>query len=217
MQSNLALEWVSPSALTPNTWNTNKITDPADEERLRKSLKRLGTFKPILVRTLADGSLQILGGEHRWKVAESMGMQTVPILNLGEVEDRRAKEIGLADNARYGDDDPSGLKSLLSELGAAVFDFIPFDEAEIASLKAVDDHSGMLEDLDATPPKSIEDLVPKAPKDQIMRFKVPIEDSTWVQALIEQEMKRGGYRDEDALTNAGHALVALLNRARKAE
>jgi hypothetical protein len=41
---------------------------------------------------------------------------------------------------------------------------------------------------------------------------VPVEDVQWASQLIEGEMKRQGFKDEDSLTNAGHALISLLKR-----
>jgi hypothetical protein len=212
----LQMSNVPVDALEPNPWNTNRITDPANEERLRESLRRFGVFKPIIARELPSGQLQILGGEHRWRAARQMGMTEVPVVNLGNIDDRRAKEIGLVDNGRYGDDDIGELSKLLGELGKDVLTFMPYTDADIqAMLDSAPDFD--LDDLDsiADGPKSPLDELPKTPTSQMMRFKVPIQDSVWLTAMIEAEMKSGGFKDEDALSNAGHALVSLLNRLRK--
>ena len=68
---------------------------------------------------MPDGSLEILGGEHRWKAAQQLGMAEVPVWNVGVITDEHAKKIGLVDNARYGEDDLLGLAGLLKELGNA--------------------------------------------------------------------------------------------------
>ncbi|MEZ6841329.1 ParB/RepB/Spo0J family partition protein [Acinetobacter baumannii] len=62
-------------------------------------------FKPIVVRQLDNGTLQIIGGEHRALVAKQMKVDKVPAFNLGKISDVEAKEIGLLDNGRYGSDD----------------------------------------------------------------------------------------------------------------
>ena len=40
-----------------------------------------------------------------------------------------------------------------------------------------------------------------------MRFKVPVEDCSFVEKAIEAIMKTQGYTGDDSMTNAGHALV----------
>ena len=99
---------VETSRLRPNPWNTNAVS-PENEEKLRRSIERFGVFKPIICRELPGGTLEILGGEHRWQTAREMGLDTVPVVNLGAVSDERAKEIGLVDNGRYGEDDTLAL------------------------------------------------------------------------------------------------------------
>lgn len=201
---------VAPGALSPNPWNTNHITDPADEERLRHSLQELGTFKPILARELEDGSLQIIGGEHRWRAAQQLGHETVPVLNLGHVDDVRAKKMGLVDNARYGHDDPAGLADLLRELGAEMDLIMPLSDVDLAAISSSANEA--LDDLDSigrTELPSLEDVKPP-PTVQVLRFKVPVEDVGWVSTLIEKAKKQGGYTQEDSLSNAGNALVHML-------
>jgi ParB family chromosome partitioning protein len=65
--------------LHPNPWNTNVVT-PENEKRIEESIKRLGLFKPVTVRELTDGRLEILGGQHRWEAARRLGYKEVPDL-----------------------------------------------------------------------------------------------------------------------------------------
>lgn len=199
-------------ALLPNPWNTNRITDPANEEKLRNSLKDLGTFKPILVREVLGGFLEILGGEHRWKAAKQLGMKDVPIWNLGPIDDTKAKKIGLVDNARYGQDDLLGLAGLLKELGNDVMAIMPFSEIDLAQI--ADASSLAFDDLDNIDNSALPELkdLKAAPTSQMLRFKVPVEDVEWASKLIEREMKTQGFTQEDSLSNAGHALISLLRR-----
>lgn len=200
--------------LSPNPWNTNTITDPKNAEKLRESMRRLGQFKPIIVRELSDGSLQILGGEHRWIAAQEIGLTEVPVVSVGQVDDKRAKEIGLVDNGRYGEDDTLGLQALLKDLGDDVLSIMPYSDLE---LQAVMNASAIsLDDLDSVARDQLPNLndVKPAPTSQVMRFKVPVEDVQWASKMIEDEMKREGLKDEDSLTNAGHALISLLKRLR---
>lgn len=201
--------------LEPNPWNSNHVS-PENEKKLDASLKRFGLFKPVLVRELPNSRLQIIGGEHRWSAAKRLGYTTVPIINLGRITDHRAKEIGLADNGRYGEDDTLQLGALLKELGADnIADFLPYTSTDLENIFTAT--SIALDDLDLDGDKKLPDLntPPPAPTHQLMRFKVPIADVAWVQALVEREMKAGGFTKEDSLSNAGNALVNLLNKAKE--
>lgn len=210
-----ALE-VSPDALRPNPWNTNHCS-VENETRLENSLDRFdGLFKPILVREVAgvDG-YEILGGEHRWIVAKRRKLATVPIWNLGLIPETKAKEISIADNARYGADDTLALSELFKDLGESpevIQSYLPYADVDIQSIFsatdiALDDLALDEEIADAAP----EPVAPKAPKTHsIMRFKVSIEDAERIAERIAATQRDYGYSSSDQLTNAGDALVHLL-------
>ena len=212
----LSLNDVVPlDALVPNPWNTNVMT-PENEARVIASIERLGMFKPILVRENGE-KLEILGGQHRWEALKKMGKTDAPVFNLGKISDKKAKEIGLADNARYGHDDTLALSELLKELGTAeeLNIFLPYSDDELTAIFSAS--SIALDDLDLNgdgeaglPPTR------PAPTSQVMRFKVPVEDATWIALHIEQTIRKQNFTSDDAMTNAGNALVHILNEHRKA-
>lgn len=201
-------------SLVPNPWNTNVVT-PENLEKIKESLNRFGMFRPILLRELPSGKLQIIGGYHRWTVAKEMGYTEVPAVNLGPIDEKKAKEIGLVDNGRYGEDDTLKLASLLKDLGGAenVSLFMPYSDAELDSIFMAEnialDEIGMDESG-----LELEEMVQQSSKavqtHQIMRFKIPIEDSEYVTKLIESTMRTQNFTEEDALSNAGNALIHLL-------
>jgi ParB family transcriptional regulator, chromosome partitioning protein len=204
---------LAPQQLTPNPWNTNEVS-PDNEAKIEASIQRLGMFKPIVVRTLADGTLQILGGSHRRDAAIRLGMDEVPVINLGSINDQKAKEVGLVDNSRYGADDSIALASLLDTLGSPedLGSFLPFSPSDFESIFssvniALDDLE-LPDDSDALPSAP----TTKAPQTHtIMRFKVPVGDVAVITEKIELVMKRQRFADEDSLTNAGNALVHIFN------
>ncbi|MDR9847037.1 ParB/RepB/Spo0J family partition protein [Herbaspirillum huttiense] len=201
-----------PADLKPNPWNTN-VVPPENEAKIDASLKRFGMFKPILVRTLPDGALQILGGEHRKDSAIRLGMKSVPVFNLGVISDERAQEIGLVDNGRYGHDDAVKLAVLLDGLGGAaeLEEFMPFSAEDMESIfsatVAIDDLE-LPADTGGATPSPLKEAVAKT--HTIMRFKVPVGDVEVISEKIEKVMKRQGFTEEDSLANAGNALVHLL-------
>lgn len=206
---NLAID---PKKLSKNPWNTNMV-DPENQTKLDNSVKRFGMFKPIICRELSDGSLQILGGEHRVESAIRLGFKEIPIINLGKISEEKAKEISLVDNGRYGIDDTLQLAELLKELGEIedISSFMPYSDDDLSSIFSSSSIS--LDELEL--PDSDElPLLPSTPKvqtHQIMRFKVPMEDAPLVTSVIESIMKSQGFTDDDSLMNAGNALVYLVS------
>lgn len=209
------LSHLSPHDLVPNPWNTN-VVSPDNEAKIDASLQRLGMFKPVIVRELDNGTLQILGGAHRRDSAIRLGMDSIPVLNVGKIDDLKAKEIGLVDNGRYGADDTVGLAKLFEELGDAedLAAFLPYELSDIASIFSSSsialDELDDLDEMGAAPTTT--DPVPKALQTHtIMRFKVPVEDVAKITAKVNTVMKEQRFSDEDSLTNAGNALVHIFN------
>lgn len=203
---------VDVKRLRPNPWNTN-VVSPDNETKLDESLKRFGIFKPILARQVGK-ELEILGGQHRWEAAKRLGIATVPVINLGALDDATAKEIGLVDNGRYGVDDAEGLAGLLKNLGkpSELATFLPYSDKELEVIFKTDeldfdslDIDGDDDEIELKPTE-----VSSGPTHQIMRFKLPVEDAEWVSSLISKVVKSQGLTDSDSLTNAGDALVHIL-------
>lgn len=201
-----------PKSLRPNPWNTN-VVSPENEAKLDESMKRLGVFKPIICRELADGSLEILGGEHRNDSAIRLGLSEIPVINLGRISDKRAKEVSLVDNGRYGADDTLSLAALLEDLGDVdeLSSFMPYSDVDLTSIFA--STSIALDELELPENEELPkgSLPEKAVQThQVLRFKVPVQDAAELSALIEHIMKTQGFTTEDSLSNAGNALVHLL-------
>lgn len=196
----------------PNPWNPN-VMDPDSEKKLDASIKRLGVFKPIIVREW-EGRLEVIGGQHRWESARRLGMGEIPVVNLGAIPNELAKEIGLADNGRWGHDDPTLLAEVFRELDTDdLTTFLPITDQEIEAVWTsssvdlsdldLDDDDDLLDDEEIETKKS-------APTHQIMRFKVPLADAEAISALVKKTQVEQGLNDSDSLTNAGDALVHLL-------
>ena len=215
----IQIEYIDPATLKPNPWNSNRV-GPDMEARLEASLKRFGFVKPVMCRKLPDGSLQIIGGEHRTRKAIELGVVEVPVVVLKNVDDQHAKALGLADNGRYGDDDALKLGDILRDLGEEFLDAIPFDEQDLAGIFAVADtdlDNLSFDDEDDNVDLSLKDLAKRAkPTHELMRFKVPIEDRESVEKFIQHVIKTKGLDAEsDSMIAAGMALVELVNMARE--
>lgn len=219
MNRTLVIQDLSPDALSPNPWNTNVVSQEM-EARIEAGLKQMGGFfKPVVARKLRDGTLQILGGEHRVRAAKRLQMPTVPVVVLEGVTDKDAKAIGLMDNGRYGQDDTLRLNSLLRELDADVLEILPFDEGDLASL--FDAPSGV--DLDKIGFDDEEDdITPEIEKSrpttthELMRFKVAVEERESIDKFLQHVIHtRGLGGEKDPMIAAGMAFAEIVRAAKE--
>lgn len=213
----LKFSYVDPATLQKNPWNVN-IVSPENERKIEESLTQLGAFKPIIVRTMEDGSLQILGGEHRRDAAIRMRIENVPVVNVGAIDDVEAKKISLADNGRYGTDDSIALAKLLDELGTPeeIAQILPYssDQLEQIFSSTTIDMSALEIDEDEIPVHSAEkpSLTAKVQTHQTLKFRVRIEDEHVVTKAIKRVMRNQGFTEDTEEVNAGDALVWLLKQ-----
>lgn len=208
----LDIQYINLDLLKPNPWNSN-VMSLENEAKLEESLRRNDNFKTLTVRVLDDGSYQILGGEHRAKVAKKIGIAELPSVILRDISDSKAKEISLIDNSRYGSDDNLLLAEILASLDDVdvISDIMPFSEIEIETLMSASkfdlDDLGTLDDLDED---DLNDTPAATKTHTVMRFKIALEDAAEIEELLKRSMKLNGYTESDSLTNAGDALVNLL-------
>lgn len=208
---------LDPHDIVPCPWNTNVVSHE-NEEKLRASIERHGMFKPVIVREV-DGQYQCIGGWHRSEQAIELGYAKIPVCNLGVIDDQHAKEISLADNARYGLDDTLKLSGLLEELDtASVEAFMPWTVKDIETMTAsiavnIDDLDVSDVNLNFESDEEKEAPAPKAPKThQLMKFRVPIADAARISKLVSDTMQQEGFTSSDDMTNAGEALAFILLR-----
>lgn len=208
-----------PKSLKPNPWNPNKV-GPEMELRLEESMRRNGCYKPVVCRELPDGSLEIIGGEHRARTAARLGLATVPVVNLGRIDEKKAKEIGLIDNGRYGEDDPLLLGEILRELGVEdVMSYLPYQTEDLAGL-----FSASSIDLDDLSIDGEDDKLAGVGADPaeravmthtVLRFKVPVAEQEKLNAYIEHVIRREGLKESDQMLTAGMALMSIFAAAKE--
>lgn len=214
MTSKIDITEIDVTHLRANQWNTNIVT-PENEDRIAQSINRFGMFRPIIARQIKDvAGYEILGGEHRWKVAENIGYKTIPVINLGYIDDKKAKEISLVDNGRYGEDDTLMLAELLKELGESseLTTFMPYSDDDLAAIFSSSEIAFDQLEIDDSE-ENLPTISEKTPQTHnIMRFKVPVEDSKFIENMIEAAMKSQSFTDDDSMMNAGNAMIYLLRK-----
>lgn len=216
MQNKQHTMQVSPEQLSFSPWNVNSVS-PENQKKLEESIRRNGIFRPVVVRELADGTLEVIAGEHTTRAAIELGMEQIDVYNLGPIDDLRAKEISVIDNQHYGHEDTFGLAELLKQFEGNVEDFLPISDDDLKSIfKASSIDFDSLEIPDSLdPPETIsnpdDDLASAPVTFQFMKFKVPLGDAEFVSRCIEAIIKRQNISGSDSLANAGDALVYLCN------
>jgi hypothetical protein len=106
----LQVEYVAPAELKPNTYNPNRQTE--DEfEMLKASMREDGFTQPILCMT--DGT--IVDGEHRWRAAQELGYEKVPVVRVSMSEAQR-RIATMRHNRARGRDDTAAVAELMLDL-----------------------------------------------------------------------------------------------------
>lgn len=223
MSKELKFLSVDPSVLKKNSWNPNEVSAEG-MMKLRRSIEKNGHIRPILVRELEDDSLEIIGGEHRVEISIDLGHESVPVLNLGKIDDKKAKEILLLDNSRYGEDEVGKLSALLEDIGTAeeLSQYLTYSEDDLASLMSsdIDMDLGGLDELDELDDYVDDDDEPAPAKElkthQTMKFKVDVENAETVSETIDRIVKEQGIDDSDVQVRSGEALMWLVRYYRDA-
>ncbi len=93
------LEELQPHSQQPRkTFNDNKMAE------LVASIKEKGVIQPLVVRRVAD-HYQIIAGERRWRAAQKVGLERVPVV-IQDVSEDSALEIALIENIQREDLNP---------------------------------------------------------------------------------------------------------------
>ena len=112
------LTQIAVAELRPGKYQPRTRMDEASLAELADSIRVRGVIQPIVVRSIADSSYEILAGERRWRAARLAGLETVPAV-VRVVSDDAALGIGLIENIQREDLSPieeaSGLRRLIDE------------------------------------------------------------------------------------------------------
>ena len=114
-------EGVSTLKLTdiePNKSQPRKNFDITALNTLADSIRQNGVIQPLLVRSMPDGTYQIVAGERRWRAAKLAGLKEVPVI-IKKLTNQQIMEISLIENIQREDLNPieeaQAYKRLLTE------------------------------------------------------------------------------------------------------
>lgn len=89
---NLKIAQIHASSLQPR-----QELHPEKLEELAASIREKGVIQPVLVRTRADGSFELIAGERRLRAAQQLGFTELPAI-VRDVEDGEALQLSLIEN-----------------------------------------------------------------------------------------------------------------------
>lgn len=206
----MKLENVNPFELKPNEWNSNKVSRD-NLEKLKKSVSSLEMFKPLIVRETATG-LEILAGYHRNEAAKELGIESVPVLNLGPIEEQKAKEISIIDNTRYGEDDSELLEKLINSMDT---ELIGTAMPELASLE-IPDLSEELTEFEEHMVEESRDFKDSGEDSaKFLKFRYDdLDQAEEIEDILIFEAKENGFYFGDGYPNLSEALYNLIVRKR---
>jgi ParB family chromosome partitioning protein len=109
----LPLDQLQPSSVQPR-----RFFDEDGLKSLADSIKAQGVLQPLLVRRIAGGKFEIIGGERRWRASKIAGLKEVPVI-VRDLDDGKALEVALVENVQRTDlnpiDEAAGYLRLVNE------------------------------------------------------------------------------------------------------
>ncbi|MDP2902397.1 MAG: ParB/RepB/Spo0J family partition protein, partial [Methylovulum sp.] len=112
-QQTLPIEYMQRGKYQPR-----KDINPEKLQELADSIKAQGIIQPIIVRQVGLEKYEIVAGERRWRAAQLVGLQDVPVI-IRDIDDRAAMAQTLIENIQREDLNPleeaDALRRLLDE------------------------------------------------------------------------------------------------------
>ena len=91
------------AALKPNRWQPRSSFDDQELEALAASIRAQGLVQPLIVTLDSDGTYSIVARERRWRAARRAGLEEVPVVIRGDLDDRSRLELALVENLQRSD------------------------------------------------------------------------------------------------------------------
>lgn len=114
--------------LQPGKYQPRRHFDATALEELASSITKHGLMQPIMVRSLAKDTYEIIAGERRWRAAKLAKLNEVPVI-IRDATDEQALELALIENIQRSDLNPleeaAGYQRLMDEFGYTQEKLVP--------------------------------------------------------------------------------------------
>ena len=97
-----AINEIEGSLIHPNPSQPRTSVDAEALGELAASIRELGVIQPLSLRSMPDGSYQIIAGERRWRAAKMAGLLSVPAY-VRTASDSEVTEMALIENIQRED------------------------------------------------------------------------------------------------------------------
>lgn len=88
--------------ILPNQNQPRKLFDKTAIDELAASIEEKGIIQPLIVRPLGGGKYELIAGERRFRAAQSIRMETVPVI-VKDAEEKEVLEIAIIENIQRQD------------------------------------------------------------------------------------------------------------------
>lgn len=107
------------SEVEPNKDQPRKYFDKEALQQLADSIGEHGVIQPLIVRSMPNGSYQIVAGERRWRAAKMAGLSEIPVVIRDDLTEEQAMQIAMIENLQRENLNPIeealGYKELLDK------------------------------------------------------------------------------------------------------
>lgn len=94
--------FLDPKKILKNHLQPRDNYDEKAIEELKQSIKEKGILQPLVVRTTANGSYEVVAGQRRLLAARSLGLEKIPVL-VKDVSDNELLVLALVENIQRED------------------------------------------------------------------------------------------------------------------
>lgn len=106
--------------ISPNPEQPRKTFEKADLDDLAASIREKGVIQPLIVRTRANGTYEIVAGERRWRAAQLAQQHQLPVI-VREFTDAEVLEVAIIENIQRADlnavEEAAGYQQLMDKFG----------------------------------------------------------------------------------------------------
>ena len=83
---------IAIGAITPNPRQPRQTFDEDALEELADSIREVGLLQPVVVRPVMPGHFELVMGERRWRACQLAGLEHVPAIVRGTLDDDLLRE-----------------------------------------------------------------------------------------------------------------------------
>lgn len=135
------IQEVSITSLKPNKFQPRKVFNEEELQELSTSIKEYGILQPIIVRkTVEVSTFEIIAGERRFRAAQIVGLQTVPVI-VKDFNDKDTLSLAIIENVQRSDlsviEEAEAYNSLINDFHYTqqdISDFVGKSRSHIANL-----------------------------------------------------------------------------------